>query len=529
PQITISRKDLTGWLVTLKQGAPALLSQNNYVQPLIDNKVAWEELTNAVKTAVQYINCAQLYFDVKKVYTKFSAPPQPGQTVQGERLEDEMYEANHTRNAAVKLIISDIKGLPYPLDTAGHVQDYFNDKSGHSMEFKRYRVSYNQAMHAKFTVIDGKVVNMNASPIMQEYFDDQTHAIDDPRRGALAMGNVIKVPIHDVSVLMKGPVVDHMNQTFKLLWEKAGGAAYTPPAHVPPAGQATHSVQIVRTLPGNSFASIPQGELGILEAYQRAIAQAEDFIYIENQYITEKIVMRSLSRALGQKPGLQVIILVNNKVDAIPYYKWQKRWFNQLIKEAEQKNARDRLGIYTLWTHEPNPHNRIIRNYVHSKVAIVDNKWVTIGSANLDGQGLFVSQHVLWYYSQDDKLEERAIELNAVVYNNIDGEAASNVPDELRRELWKEHLGLNSVTDPEIVNKPPGGWLTVWQQKAEQKLNGLKANPPQGHASKILEWREPKDSEKYLEALGVSRESLKKLKIEEKIKSFSFSEKKWVS
>ena len=49
---------------------------------------------------------------------------------------------------------------------------------------------------------------------------------------------------------------------------------------------------MVRTLPGGTFtssntggAAIPHGETGALEAYQRAIANATKFIYLEDQYI----------------------------------------------------------------------------------------------------------------------------------------------------------------------------------------------------------------------------------------------------
>ncbi|MFY4730219.1 phospholipase D-like domain-containing protein, partial [Nitrospira sp. BLG_2] len=542
PPITVPVADLRGWLVTLLTGSPTMLSQGNLLIPLIDNSIAWEELTKTIKAAQVSINSAQLYLDVGKVFTVFvptNPEASPPLVTHGERFEDEIIKANFARGIPVRLIMNDFMGEPYPIDSAGVVEDYIKHGTvltPNTVEIRRFRMPYNRAMHAKFTIIDGEIAIMNASPILQEYFDDTTHFVDDPRRGSMSFPkNSIKIPVHDVSCSIQGPALEHLEEIFALLWWKTGGTEVGVTSPIPPTATNT-SVQIVRTLPGGTFFSspfdVPKGELGILEAYQRAIAEAKDYIYLENQYFTEPLIARALLAALrdGSRPELRVIILVNNVVDIPGYQGLQTRLIGQLLNDAEKHGVRDRLGVFTRWTHDAKSSpQRIIRNYIHSKVGIVDNKWATIGSANLDGVSLHVSQHIAFFYSTSDMLEERAVELNTVLYNGVDGQPFTTVPDELRRDLWAEHLGVDrddSLIKASTMGSNNGAnWLNLWNTKAEEKAKGLSKSPLTHEQASILKWLAIKDPEKYLAILGV-KES-KDLKIETEIRDFDFKTGKW--
>lgn len=512
--INIREADFKGYLVTNLTGSPTMLSRGNALKVSYDNKQAWEELTDEVMGASSYIHSAQLMIDLN-VFTKFDPEiPEENTETKGKTLEKVILEANTSRNVATRLVISDFIGEPEcaSSNTVDKLKKYFKKNKPNSVEVRPFRRAYNKAMHAKFTAVDGKIVILNASPILQEYFDDVTHKIDEERRGTMSFpANQIKVPIHDVSFSVSGPSVEHLEQTFDILWRETGGTGVgVQPHQTPELSEAKTSLQIVRTLPGNLFKTdpwkVPQGELGILEAYLRAIGEAEDFIYFENQYFTEPLIPTALLLALRKKPKLQVILLLNNKVD-IPRYgniDWlfyeglQTKLLKQFIKDAEF--AKDRVGIFTRWTHEAST-QRIIRNYVHSKVGIVDDKWATLGSANLDGVSLNVSQHILFYYSTNDLLEERAIEVNAVIYDGIEGEPQSDITKNLRRKLWKEHLGYDNVDHDDLKTPPGKGWITLWKTAADDKLKGLIASPPTATQANILEWTDENDQEKYLKKL----------------------------
>ena len=101
-----------------------------------------------------------------------------------------------------------------------------------------------------------------------------------------------KHPFHDLQVRISGPAVQAVFQTYA---ERAVfHNAPTPVAAVPvaaPAG-ASHLVQIARTYfkpatpPGPYAAFAPNGESTPIRTVKAAMAQARDFIWIEDQYFT---------------------------------------------------------------------------------------------------------------------------------------------------------------------------------------------------------------------------------------------------
>ena len=59
----------------------------------------------------------------------------------------------------------------------------------------------------------------------------------------------------------------------------------TPPTPASAAIAAESHVQIVRTIPALTYRFAPAGIYSIAQAYQRALRQAEHFIYLESQYL----------------------------------------------------------------------------------------------------------------------------------------------------------------------------------------------------------------------------------------------------
>lgn len=534
-----------GYRVTLRKGylstSPTpppsdpypLLSQNNLVnEPMIDNEVAWRELTLNVQNSANFIHLLQLHFDVKKLFVVFNPRLPPiGTPTKGLKLELELLDANRNRGVKARILLDDSLG-----NSAGSVVNFFNDEGRvipHSVEVRGFQRPWRYHLHAKLAVIDAKIAHIISGPFFQGYFDDKTHNIDEPRRGTASwigrkLGFETNLPVHEVGLSIEGPAIEDLNNTFLLLWNHIG-AAVGQTAHVPPA-TTNAAIQIVRTLPGNLLPSIPKGETGILEAYLRAIREAEDFIYLDNQYFTEPAIAKALVLALLDKPKLQVIIVLNSDVDIPLYYYYQKKAINSMKRELENKGALSRLGIFTLWSHEPwappTP-QRIIRIYTHAKVGIADDKWATIGSANLEGTALHMSQLISPPYTERDRLEKRHIEINALIFNGVDGLPASTVPDEIRRILWAELLGYNDSNHSDLKTPPSGGWLQLWKNHAAAKLEGLKKIPPTGHQARILEWCSERDPEKYLLALGLKKENLGNLIVKQEGRDFDFATGNW--
>jgi phosphatidylserine/phosphatidylglycerophosphate/cardiolipin synthase-like enzyme len=261
------------------------------------------------------------------------------------------------------------------------------------------------------------------------------------------------------------------------------------------------------------------GETGILQAYQRAFENAQSLIYIENQYLTNKRIAQSLFSALKRNATLELIVLMNNAVDIPGYFASQNKLVGDFIKNARSEGFGNRIGFFTRWTYEQDGQTfAVVRNYVHAKVGIVDDVWATIGSANLDGTSLDLSEHLLWI-SRDDQYEERAVEMNAVFINGIEGFNHSTVPLNLRNSLFTEHLGMT------LNQSPAGGWLQQWKNKANETLQNIKTRNP--GSPRILEWNNMEDPVEYLKKSGGDKYELKQILVYKEVPSFDFSKKEW--
>jgi hypothetical protein len=385
-------------------------------------------------------------------------------------------------------------------------------------------------MHPKLMIVDGERALSIGSPFGQSYIDSHSHAIEGPVRG-----NSDDFPKHDAGFIAKGPVIGTMYNALKLLWDEDAGADEKLQVFPPTAPDSHHgasvlpdddwdatcSIQIVRTLTAKRFKDLPDGEKGILEAYLRAINSAKDFIYIENQYFTNNAIGDALVMAMNNNKKLQTIMLLNIRPD-VPFYPWKQRRLIHRIRKGVKKdnpNDPDRFGVFTRWSWShpaDKPRPQLLPIYIHAKAAVVDDTWCTVGSANLDGlslDSLLVNPFV----------EQRAIELNALMLNNVDGAPSSEAPDILRRKLWAEHLGyvdsagLLDINAADLKSRPTDGWLALWANRAKGTLTQLINDPTQPPASgTVLPWPSDNTTHKtprdYLDTLGIQSYAVVPLK-----------------
>jgi phosphatidylserine/phosphatidylglycerophosphate/cardiolipin synthase-like enzyme len=220
----------------------------------------------------------------------------------------------------------------------------------------------------------------------------------------------------------------------------------------------------VRSITPNTFNT--KGEKGILEGYRRAFTNAEDFIYLENQYFTNKYIVSALKNALDYNPKLQLIMVINEVPDVPTYRNWQHYGFELMGIDLE-KSVLDhpRIGIYALWSGGfENGKNKLRHCYVHSKVAIVDDKWATIGSANLDGSSLSCAEE---FGSRDSSKNYRNMEMNAIFFD-FDDPKKDNIK-KFRQNLWSEHLGVEISK----YSRPEEGWLDLWKKTVYDNIEKL--------------------------------------------------------
>lgn len=520
-----------GWLVTLGEATPPMLSRENSVELLPDGELACHSMVANIEQASQTIHLLQLEFEqcffMEFVDFTRTCPPQPTmpQLTSGDsqntRLADEacpldtigqtkltraLVEASR-RGVRIRILLNKNSVLP---DSVSTIQGVFAGIQNIEV------VGINAGagvMHAKALIVDGSRAFLAGLPFTQGYWDTQLHCLTDLRRGSGAGGDfppfgdvgngVGKKPVHTVSLGVSGPAATDVDKTFISLWNSVSTDTIAPPMAMP--GSGPQAIQIVRTSPALIKASgLSNGEKGILESYLRAINNARRFIYMEAQYFTSPVIGAALNRALQTNPDLQLILLLNENPD-IPTYKF---WQNSLLSQLASFSGR--VGAFTLWrTQLPADEQHkieIMQCYMEAKVSLVDDVWATIGSGNLDGASL---GHLFEFLPSPLSCISaskgwRNFEVNAVLYDGIADLSKTGEVSHLRTLLWREHLGLE-----EIPQEPPaGGWLELWRQIANENIAMLNAtqamsgNPES--PSRILPYSPALDTVGQLSQLGIN-------------------------
>ncbi len=228
------------------------------------------------------------------------------------------------------------------------LEKWFKDAAASGVDSSHVRVrqliyrSFNIA-HAKVVLDRGKEAVLLGSPFEQVYFDSPDHAIDSGRRGATAS----KGPIHDVSAGVRGPALKDFQGLFNSHWKIAEPTETLPDPTAPGPvtagdGEFNSTVQLVLTLDRMfSGAGEDDGEKGILEVYLRAIHFAKRFIYIENQYFHNPLIVQALIDALTANSQLVVILLLNISPDMPYYLRWQRRGINRIVNALTAKYGKD--------------------------------------------------------------------------------------------------------------------------------------------------------------------------------------------
>jgi phosphatidylserine/phosphatidylglycerophosphate/cardiolipin synthase-like enzyme len=230
---------------------------------------------------------------------------------------------------------------------------------------------------------------------------DDTRHHGDGQRAALARANYgDSPPWHDVAMMLRGPAVDDVALTFAERWndpspldrggrwrrlvsrEPATRADLTvarPAAPLSPAGP--HAVQVLRTYPvrRRPYPYAPNGERSIARAYLRAFARARRLVYVEDQYLWSYAATAALTEALRRQHSLRVVVVIPRYPDPAGHISGPASAVGRRhVMRALARAGGDRVAVYDLVNDEDTP------IYVHSKVCVVDDEWLTVGSDNLN-------------------------------------------------------------------------------------------------------------------------------------------------
>jgi phosphatidylserine/phosphatidylglycerophosphate/cardiolipin synthase-like enzyme len=176
-----------------------------------------------------------------------------------------------------------------------------------------------------------------------------------------------------------------------------------------------------------------------------AIGAAEQLIYIETQYFSSRAIADALVERMRQaeRPHLQIIVILNEKPEAvkeeIAVGLRQAKILTQLATVAEE--AGHSLGVYASLCEGDAPERPA--TYIHSKLLCVDDRFLTVGSANLTNRSMGVDTelNVSWELASDEPL----VSGDARPEPLIEGIRA------IRVSLLAEHTGLAEATTTQLA------------------------------------------------------------------------------
>ena len=173
-----------------------------------------------------------------------------------------------------------------------------------------------------------------------------------------------------------------------------------------------------------------------------------------------------MKKAIELNPDLQIIMLINEVPDVPTYRSWQHYGFEFMGLDLQKLTIEHpQIGVFAKWSGNYQSGKNKLRNcYIHSKVAIVDDVWATIGTSNLDGSSLSCAEE---FGSSETSQNDRNMEMNAIMFD-LDSQKSGNI-ENLRKILWGEHLG----TDITNLERPLGGWLDLWKDKGYENISQL--------------------------------------------------------
>nr|WP_260762454.1 phospholipase D-like domain-containing protein [Mycobacterium sp. SMC-4] len=284
--------------------------------------------------------------------------------------------------------------------------------------------------HQKIVVVDDEIAFCGGIDLTLGRWDTREHPAEDPRRQSV--GDTYG-PRHEVAVAVDGDAAKVLAEQARDRWAAATGRRL--PA-VSARGQVWPNrlpvvlrdveIGVARTMP----TLFQRSEVREVEALNlAAIAAARDVIYLENQYLAARSLAEALAARLREPDGPEVVIVLPRSSESRLEQESMDSARQRLLRLLWEADEHGRLGVY--WPAVKGGESV----YVHSKILVVDDRMLRVGSSNLNNRSLgFDSECDVALEAPDRGREDVRRE---IIW--------------LRDDLAAEHLGVPTVEFQQAV------------------------------------------------------------------------------
>ncbi len=218
------------------------------------------------------------------------------------------------------------------------------------LTLRRHRL---RRLHRKLVVVDARLAFVGGINII-----DDVHAPGQP-------------PRYDYAVRVEGPLIAPIHASVHQLWKLVAWANFRHRlralTHAPVVAEPRGSVRAAFLVRDNF-----RHRRDIEEAYLDAIEEAREEIVLANAYFLPGIRFRHALMNAAQR-GVRVTVLLQGRVEYLLLHYASQALYDALLG----------AGIHIFEYH---------LSFLHAKVAVIDGKWLTVGSSNIDPFSLLLAR-----------------------------------------------------------------------------------------------------------------------------------------
>ena len=321
-------------------GSP--LTTGNRVLLLQDGPATYQAMFAAIAAAKDHINLETYIFDDDEVGQRFAQAlmARQAQGVQVNVLRDSAGTFRTPATFFAKLAASGIRVHEFnPINPLAARESW----------------QWNQRGHRKLLIVDGRTAFLGGINISSVYSGGSF------KRGSQS---ALKTPVadnlawRDTHLQLQGPVVAELQKLFIAAWEKQKGPTLASKNYFPPPQMAGQ--QVVRAI-----GSSPDEPFSLIYAtLLSAIGSAETSVSITNAYFVPDPQLLAALEAAARR-GVNVSLILPSQTDSWLVFHAGRRFYARLLRAGVK--IHERRGVI-----------------LHSKTALIDGVWATVGSTNLD-------------------------------------------------------------------------------------------------------------------------------------------------
>lgn len=251
------------------------------------------------------------------------------------------------------------------------------------------------SQHQKIVIIDDELAFSGGMDVAVHRWDTRDHKIHEPERDD---GDGSYGPFHDVQVAVSGPIVENLSKLVRWRWNRLveENQQITEATHQTTSDELPHcwpqSVKpifenidcaVAQTIP---FMDDAEPVQEVRKMLLTLIEQAEEFIYIENQFANRGEIAEALNKRLKACPKLRVLLVSSYQPEGA--VETEAYWAGRIDFKKILENGIEDDRVLVAYSGSTNKDGIEGQKRVHAKVMVIDNTHFVIGSSNLTNRSM---------------------------------------------------------------------------------------------------------------------------------------------